>query len=150
MDKEQAIKLVSGKIKLIRVENGYSQDRMADIIGISKKTLVQVEKGRDYASWGVVVATCAMFRESEIMQSIFGDDPLEVLRTIAHERIDSPKEKTMGGRIWWADVHKEGLFLLQQNLISKHYRILDEDGYRWFSSFDKEEALMRLVELSNS
>lgn len=32
-------------IKLIRTEAGLTQDRTAEMIGISKKTLVQVEKG---------------------------------------------------------------------------------------------------------
>ncbi|MDS1030947.1 helix-turn-helix domain-containing protein [Bacillota bacterium LX-D] len=149
MDKEQVINIVSNKIKLLRVEKGYTQDKMADILGISKKTLVQIEKGRNSASWAMVVATCAMFKESEVLQSALGDDPLDIITIIAHERIDSPKEKTLGGNVWWTEILKEGRFQLQQNVISKHYRILDEDGYRWYSSFDKDKTLARLNELKN-
>lgn len=81
------------------------------------------------------------------MQAILGNEPLEVIETIAHNRIDKPKDKTMGGRIWWKEIDKKGNFRLQQNLVSQHYRIIDDDYYRWFSSFDKQEALQRLDEL---
>lgn len=149
MDKGQVVNLISSKIMLLRVERGYTQVRMADILGISKKTLVQIEKGRATASWTIVVATCALFKESDVLQSTLGDDPLDVVATIAHERIDSPKEQTMGGKVWWKEILKEGRFQLQQNVISKHYRILDEDSYCWYSSFDKNEILARLKELNN-
>lgn len=43
---------------------------------------------------------------------------------------------------------KEGSFRLQQNMISQHYRILDDQDYRWFSSFDKSEAVERFEELT--
>lgn len=58
--------------------------------------------------------------------------------------------KTMGGRIWWKEIDKKGNFLLQQNLVSQHYRIIDDKHYRWFSSFDQQEAVMRLNELFHS
>lgn len=42
---------------------------------------------------------------------------------------------------------RKGNFRLQQNLISQHYRILDKQDYRWFNSFDLEEALSHLEKL---
>ena len=66
-------------MKLIRTESGYSQELMADILGISKKTLVQIEKGRITGGWTVVVAVCALFKESEIIQNTFAGDPLDIL-----------------------------------------------------------------------
>jgi DNA-binding XRE family transcriptional regulator len=147
MNKNEVIRILTQKIKLVRVESEYTQDKMSEILGISKKTLVQIEKGRDQASWGVIVALCALFRDSEVLQAILGGDPLELVTTIAHERIDRPKEKTMGGKVWWNEIAKEERFILQQNIMSKHYRILDEEGYRWYSSFDPDEALKRLKEL---
>ncbi|WP_044748387.1 helix-turn-helix transcriptional regulator [Bacillus alveayuensis] len=149
MDKDQLIYLLSNKMKLIRIEKGYTQDKMAEVLGISKKTLVQIEKGRTFASWTQIVALCALFRDSEIIESVLGDRPLEILETIAHEEIDVPKNKTLGGRVWWTEIKKIGAFRLQQNVISKHYRILDEQNYRWYSSFDKEEAMKRLEELAD-
>ncbi|SIB37509.1 Uncharacterised protein [Mycobacteroides abscessus subsp. abscessus] len=121
---------------------------MAEIIGISKKTLVQIEKGRAYAGWSTVVAVCALFRETETVQFLFGNEPLEVLETIAREGIDYRKEKTLGGKIWWREVEKRGRFMLQQNIISKHFRIIDEDLYRVYSSFDEEESKERFFEIA--
>lgn len=147
MNKEQIIELISNKIRLIRVERGYSQDKMSETLGISKKTLVQIEKGRTLAGWTTVIAVCTLFRDSEVLHSLLGDEPLEVIETIAHNGLDRPKDKTMGGRVWWKEIDKKGSFLLQQNLVSQHYRIIDDKQYRWFSSFDKQEALIRLSEL---
>ncbi|MCR6790082.1 MULTISPECIES: helix-turn-helix transcriptional regulator [Bacillus cereus group] len=148
MNKELIIELISMKIKLIRTEKGYTQDKMAEVLGISKKTLVQIEKGRSNAGWTNSVAICALFRDSEVLQSTLGDDPLVVIETMAHKSINNFKEKTLGGKVWWKQIQERGHFRLQQNLISQHYRILDEHDYRWFSSFDREDALDQLATLT--
>jgi len=140
MDKQQINELISGKVKLIRTEKGYTQDKMAEVLGISKKTLVQIEKGRTLAGWTTTVAVCALFRESEILQSSLGGDPVEMVETIAHNSISTPKDKTLGGRVWWREIESQNGFRLQQNIISGHYRVLDTEDYRLFSSFDKEET----------
>lgn len=147
MTKEELILLVSEKLKVIRTEAGYTQDRMASVIGVSKKTLVQIEKGRLVAGWTTIVAVCALFRSSETLMNSFGGDPLEVIEVIAREDIDYRKEKTLGGKIWWKEVNKDGGYILQQNLISNHYRILDEDYYRIYSTFDKKMAKDRMNDL---
>lgn len=147
MTKEELILLVSEKLKVIRAEAGYTQDRMASVIGVSKKTLVQIEKGRLVAGWTTIVAVCALFRSSETLMNSFGGDPLEVIEVIAREDIDYRKEKTLGGKIWWKEVNKDGGYILQQNLISNHYRILDEDYYRIYSTFDKKMAKDRMNDL---
>jgi DNA-binding XRE family transcriptional regulator len=46
MNKNEFIKLLDGKLKLIRTEYGLTQDKMASVLGISKKTLVEIEKNR--------------------------------------------------------------------------------------------------------
>lgn len=149
MDKESFSKLISNKMKLVRTEQDFSQDKMAEVLGISKKTLIQVEKGRTTANWTTVVAFCALFNQSEILISTIGDNPVAFVQLISNNVDGTPNEKTMGGRIWWKDVGVKGNLRLQQNLISNHYRILDEDNYRWFSSFDEEEARRRLNELGS-
>ena len=141
MDKSEIVIALTSKIKLVRVEANYSQKKMAEVLGMSKKTLVQIEKGRMDAGWSTVVTLCALFRHSEILQASLGNDPLDVLELIAHETIKSPKKKTLGGKVWWKEIAKKEKYRLQQNLISQHYRILDEEDYRYFSSFDKEEAM---------
>ena len=142
--------MISDKMKLIRIEKGYTQDKMADILGVSKKTLVQIEKGRISAGWTVSIAVCALFRDSDILQAALGSDPIEVVEIIAHEGITRPKGKTMGGKVWWKELEKKGSFRLQQNVISQHYRILDEENYRWYSSFDETEAKLYFDNLSRN
>lgn len=148
MTREEILLLVSEKLRLIRTEAGYTQDKMADIIGVSKKTLVQIEKGRVLANWSTAVSICALFRETETVQFLFGNEPLEVLETVAREGIDYRKMKTLGGRIWWRGVSSKNGFILQQNILSKHYRILDEKNYRIFSSFDEKLSKQRFKELT--
>ncbi|MEC1717584.1 helix-turn-helix domain-containing protein [Schinkia azotoformans] len=147
MERETAIIIISEKIKLIRTEQGYTQDKMAEILGLSKKTLVQIEKGRNTANWTTIVAVCALFNQSEILNSVLGDDPVEFIKLIGLKNTESKKEKTMGGKVWWKEISKEGDFRLQQNIISQHYRILDEENYRRFSTFNLDEAINRLKEL---
>ncbi|QED47100.1 helix-turn-helix transcriptional regulator [Cytobacillus dafuensis] len=147
MTRDEIIFRVSEKIRLIRTEAGYTQDKMAEIIGVSKKTLVQIEKGRVEAGWSTVVTICALFRETETVRFLFGNEPLEVLEIIAREGIDYRKEKTMGGKIWWREIDKHNGLLLQQNMISQHFRIIDEDHFRIFSSFDEASSKERFSEL---
>ncbi|MCY8491372.1 helix-turn-helix transcriptional regulator [Bacillus atrophaeus] len=148
MDQDYMIELVSSKMKLIRMERGYTQEKMSEVLGVSKKTLVQIEKERTLAGWAHVVAVCALFKNSEVLQSVLGDEPLEVIETVAHRSIDRPKGKTMGGKVWWREMKAKGDFRLQQNLISQHYRILDSYDDLWFSTFEKRDAIERLDELA--
>ncbi|WP_147533097.1 helix-turn-helix domain-containing protein [Bacillus marasmi] len=141
MTKEELIGIVSEKMRDIRTEAGYSQDRMAEIIGLSKKTLVQIEKGRAKAGWSTVVTVCALFRETVSIRSLLGSDALEVLETIARDGIDFRKQKTLGGKIWWREIARRDGYILQQNMLSSHYRILDSDYYRIYSSFDEQAAM---------
>ncbi|MCP3741651.1 helix-turn-helix transcriptional regulator [Rossellomorea sp. BNER] len=147
MTKEEIILLISEKLRLIRTEANYTQDRMATVIGISKKTLVQIEKGRVIANWTTVIAVCALFHESDTVSNALGGDPLEVIETIAHDGIDYRKEKTLGGKVWWRELNQKKGYIIQRNLISQHFRILDEDYYRIYSTFDETEALARFEEL---
>jgi DNA-binding XRE family transcriptional regulator len=148
--RDEIILQVSEKLRLIRTEAGYTQDKMAEIIGVSKKTLVQIEKGRVLANWSTAVSVCALFRETETVQFLFGNEPLEVLETVAREGIDYRKTKTLGGRIWWKALSKKNGYILQQNILSKHFRILDEKNYRIYSSLDEKQSKLRFKELTKS
>lgn len=74
MTREEFIKIVDSKIKLLRNEKNYTQDKMAYMLGISKKTLVQIEKGRHSLGWTIAVTAYTLFKDSEILQLAFGDD----------------------------------------------------------------------------
>ncbi|HHY73405.1 MAG TPA: helix-turn-helix domain-containing protein [Bacillus bacterium] len=147
MDRETAIVVISEKLKLIRTEYDFTQDKMAEIVGISKKTLVQIEKGRTTANWTTIVAVCALFNNSEVLNTVLGDDPVELIRLIGLNSTEGKREKTMGGKVWWKEISKKGNFRLHQNVISNHYRILDEENYRRYSTFNFDDAIKRLNEL---
>lgn len=142
------VKKASEKLKLIRIENQFTQDKMADILGISKKTLVQIEKGRSTLGWAGSVTLCTIFRNSEILEMTFGGDPQDIILSLAFTDYDS-KEKTMGGKVWWINIKATDEFRIQQNIVSEHYRILDGQDRRICSSFDYEFIKTRLQELSD-
>ncbi|MFJ5765847.1 helix-turn-helix transcriptional regulator [Lysinibacillus sp. NPDC093210] len=150
MNREQLISLISEKLKLIRTEKTLTQDQMSNLLGLSKKTLVQIEKGRITTGWTTAVAVCALCRESSILQHELGGDPLEVVDLIANNGTLQPQEKTMGGYIWWKNVNEWKGYRLQQNVISQHYRILDTDNYRLLSTFDESIAEQEWNKIKNS
>ncbi|MEK5232528.1 transcriptional regulator [Lysinibacillus sp. FSL K6-0232] len=149
MNREQLITLVSEKLKLIRTEKAFTQDQMSDLLGLSKKTLVQIEKGRILTGWTTAVAVCTLCRDSTILQHELGGDPLEVIDLIANHGTLQPKEKTMGGYIWWKNISEYKGFRLQQNMISHHYRILDEQHFRLLSTFDEQVAMQAWEKLKH-
>ena len=149
MDKETVIHLISKNVRLIRLEKGYSQEKMATVLGISKKTLVQVEKERTSIGWTNAVVVCALFTESQILKHILGEEPFEVIEILAHDSMDTPKVKTLGGKMFWNEIAKKGEFRVQQNVISQHFRILDDNDYRWYSTFEEDEVMKHFHELVN-
>lgn len=140
VDRERIIEIASNSVKLIRAEYDYTQDKMAETIGISKKTLVQIEKGRMQASWTTTIAICALFRNSPTLQNQLGGDAMEVIELTAHNVILRSKEKTMGGYIWWRNIEELRGYRLQQNILSQHFRILDDEHYRLLSTYDEQAA----------
>lgn len=148
MTREEFIVKIDEKIRLIRNEKGYTQDKMAEILGISKKTLVQIEKGRGSLGWPVAIAVCVIFKDSEILQMSFGGDTEDIILSLAFSNYERKYEKTLGGKIWWKDIETKGNHRVQQNIISNHYRILDNEDKRICSSFEKEYIEKRLNELT--
>ena len=49
------------KFKMVRIAAGHTQDTMAQTIGLSKKTLVQIEKERVLPKSDNLYFTCALF-----------------------------------------------------------------------------------------
>lgn len=127
--------------KLIRIEAGFSQDQMAIMLGISKKSLVETEKGRRLLSWNEAVTLAVVFRHSKVLQNEFGGEVSDMIEAIAFSDLKAVHPKTMGGKVWWNDLENRNGFRLQQNILSGHYRILDPQNERLMSSFDYEEAM---------
>ncbi|MBR4404624.1 MAG: helix-turn-helix transcriptional regulator, partial [Clostridiales bacterium] len=83
MKREEFIKTVSSKLKLIRTEYGITQEAMSEMLGISKKTLVETEKGRRELSWTEVIAVVTVFEKSEVLKGITGGDASDVIHALA-------------------------------------------------------------------
>lgn len=140
MNRQEITTLLSDQVKVLRAEYNLSQETISGILGLSKKTLIQVEKGRSQLNWPAVIALCALFNESEALRTVLGDDPIHMVRAAAFNSLVLPK-KTLGGKVWWRELRQSRGFRLQQNLVSGHYRILDARNRRWFSSFDYGETV---------
>lgn len=147
MIREEFISKIDEKIKQIRVEQGYTQDKMANILGISKKTLIQVEKGRSSLGWAVSIAVCTLFKDSEVLQLTFGGDTLDIILSISFDNCEIDYNKTLGGKVFWTDIKNINEYRIQQNIISKHCRLLDPENKRICSSFDFQYLEERLNEL---
>ncbi|SMC65057.1 DNA-binding transcriptional regulator, XRE-family HTH domain [Oscillospiraceae bacterium] len=139
MNREEFIAIVNKDLKLVRTEYGLTQDKMAIILGISKKTLVESEKGRRSIGWTEAVALVTIFSESTILQNSFGDDLQGVVSALAFENVEINYPSTMGGRVWWKEITNKDGYRIQQNIISAHYRILDSKDRRLISSFSLDE-----------
>ncbi|HZK53936.1 MAG TPA: helix-turn-helix domain-containing protein [Desulfosporosinus sp.] len=146
MNRLDFLKIASEKLKLIRIESDFTQDKMAEILGISKKTLVQIEKGRSNLGWAGAVTLCTIFKNSKVLEMTFGGDPQDMILSLAFTAYES-REDTMGGRIWWTNIECTEEFRIQRNIISEHYRILDAQDKRICSSFDYDYIKKRLQEL---
>ncbi len=140
MTQEEFTNMMSAKIKLIRTEYGLTQETMCDILGISKKSLVETEKGRRRLSWSEAALAASIFDKSEIVQNAFGGEASDIIRAIAFGHRDVKYPPTMGGKIWWRRISSKGGYVIQQNVVSGHYRLLDSNDCRLMSSFDRKEV----------
>ncbi|MCR4768485.1 MAG: helix-turn-helix transcriptional regulator [Saccharofermentans sp.] len=140
MKREEFIRSVSGRLKLIRTEYGITQEAMSEILGISKKTLVETEKGRRELSWTEVIAVASVFEKSEVLQQIVGGESSDVIHALAFEDRHIQYPPTMGGKVWWRVIDEKNGIRLQQNFVTGHYRLLDKDNCRLISSFSKDEV----------
>ena len=139
MNREEFLASMSELLKLVRTEYGLTQEVMAAILGMSRKSLVECEKRRRTLCWPEAAAIAIIFMDSKVLNDAFGGAVDEVVRALAFENIDVKYPSTMGGRMWWREIEKSGGYRIQQNVISGHYRILDATDARLKSSFDLDE-----------
>ena len=139
MNKQKFLEQITELEKLIRIEHELHQDQMAAILGISKKTLVESEKGRRTLGWTEAVALVSIFSDSAVLQNAFGGELSDLIWALAFEDVEVYHFPTMGGHVWWNDIEVKDGLRIQQNIISGHYRLLDAQDARLLSSFSLEE-----------
>lgn len=147
MTREDYVGIVNSKLKLVRTEYGLTQDKMAVILGISKKSLVESEKGRRSISWTEAVALTAIFDKSTILTDALGEDYTDMVSALALQDVEVTYPSTMGGKVWWREIKSVNGYKIQQNIISNHYRILDDKDRRLLSSFNLSQIEEYLAEL---
>ena len=147
MDKHQFVTEMDRQVKLVRTEYGLTQETMAKALGISKKTLVEIEKGRASLGWMGAVAFCSIFARSQVLAGLLGGEAEDMILALAFEDLKPTYPKTMGGKVWWRFVETCCGYKIQQNIISQHYRALDREDGRICSSFDLDEVRRQLREL---
>lgn len=146
MEKKQFVQLMDERLKLIRTEFKLTQENMSAIIGISKKTLIEIEKGRKSMGWTCAVAFATIFSGSRILRDTMGDDIPGFIIAVAFKDLTIDHPKTMGGKVWWKTISLKNNYRIQQNMFSRHYRLLDPENHRLFSTFNINE--MKEVALS--
>lgn len=150
MTRETFVASMDRQVKLVRTEYGFTQDVMAKVLGISKKTLVEIEKGRTSLGWTGAVALSTIFSGSQVLSGLLGGEAGDMVRALAFRDLKPAYPKTMGGKVWWRFVETHGPYTIQQNLISQHYRALDREDGRVCSAFDLEEVRRHLAELEET
>lgn len=146
MKKDEFIAEMNHQVKLVRTEYGLTQDAMAKALGLSKKTLVEIEKGRSTLGWMGAVAFSSIFSASQVLSGALGGEAEDMILALAFEDLKPTYPKTMGGKVWWRTVETLGTFRIQQNIISQHYRALDAQDGRICSSFELETVRQKVQE----
>ena len=149
MTKEQFIREMDRTVKLVRTEYAFTQEAMAKALGLSKKTLVEIEKGRSSLGWMGAVAFSSIFSGSQVLSGLLGGEAEDLVLALAFEDLKPVYPRTMGGKVWWRTVETIGRFRIQQNILSQHYRALDEENGRICSSFDLETVRKKVAECLN-
>ena len=147
MNRNDFIQKADDKLKLVRTEYDFNQEKMADILGISKKTLVQIEKGRSSLGWTGAIAMCTIFERSEILEAAYGGETSDIVAALAFQDSEPKHPKTMGGKIWWKTLEETHEYKVQQNIISQHYRLLDQNDRRIRASFELQTIKKQIDQL---
>ena len=147
MDRKEFIQEMDLHLKLVRTEYGYTQAMMASILGLSKKTLVEIEKGRSSLGWMGSVAFVSLFSDSRILSSLLGGEADDMVKALAFEGKKPYFFPTMGGKSWWRTVEETEKWRIQQNIISNHYRALDRRDRRISFGVDFDRVRARCMEL---
>lgn len=98
--RKELIIRVSSKSKELRKELRLNQDEFAQILGISKNTVVNIENENDVKvySWAVVMSIIILFSNTEIIKEILGEESaIEVVTKCAF--VNSSKSSLLTGTL---------------------------------------------------
>lgn len=139
MDREALTKVIQSKFKIIRTEAGYTQDSMSQTVGLSKKTLVQIEKERIIPNWTTCVSICALFRDSDTLTSTFGGDPLELAQVLSRGNAFYPDY--LKESLYWETVEEKEGWTLQRNKMNDLHRVLNPENRPVHASYLERQSI---------
>ena len=139
MDREAFTKVIQSKFKIIRTEAGYTQDSMSQTVGLSKKTLVQIEKERIIPNWTTCVSICALFRDSDTLTSTFGGDPLELAQVLSRGNAFYPDY--LKESLYWGTVEEKDGWTLQRNKMNDLHRVLNPENRPVHASYLERQSI---------
>lgn len=140
MNRDEFISMMSRNLKLVRTEFELNQDKMAHCLGISKKTLVEIEKGRTLLGWTGSAALAVIFSDSSVLQNAFGGEMSDLVKALAFDDTTVNFRQTHGGKVWWRQIETTDKWKIQQNYISQHYRLLTAGDRCVYSSFHLDKV----------
>ncbi|MDQ0350886.1 DNA-binding XRE family transcriptional regulator [Alkalibacillus filiformis] len=141
MDFETIQLLVSTRVRVVRAEQGITQNEMCHTLGISKKTLVEIEKGRKLANWPTIVAFVSLFKDSPAIQYTLGDrNPVECLQTYSRKTVIQKQISYDTLDEHWKPIIEHEGYSLQKHSIHNHYRIVDRSFNVYMRSTDYKET----------
>lgn len=74
---------------------------------------------------------------------LFGNEPLEVLETVARDGMDYRKEKTMGGKVWWREVEKRTVLFFNRISLVSIFALLMKTTFEFFpASMKKNQKIV--------
>ncbi|CAD2079033.1 helix-turn-helix transcriptional regulator [Phocicoccus pinnipedialis] len=138
MDRKAFTKVIQSKFKIIRTEAGYTQDSMSQTVGLSKKTLVQIEKERVIPNWTTCVSICALFRDSDTLTSTFGGDPLELAQVLSRGNAFYPDY--LKESLYWETVKEKEGWTLQKNKMNDLHRVLNPENRPVHASYLERQS----------
>ncbi|MBR6793919.1 MAG: transcriptional regulator [Clostridia bacterium] len=141
MTRESFIALCDRKEKLVRNELGYSQEKMSTLLGLSKKTLVEIEKWRSSLGWQGAVTLCTLFQNTRGITLTFGSDIPALLRALTEDAAYlQPVESPYAA---WVPILELDGKTIEQNAASQLYRLRAE-GETLAASFELAELRKRM------
>src|SRR5699024_1012665 len=149
MDKQTFTTIIQTKFKMVRIEAGYTQDTMANTVGLSKKTLVQIEKERVLPNWTTCVSICALFRDSDVLNTTFGCDPLDVFQITTRDH-DAHTYQDNTSDIYWNTGDAKTGYILQSNKQSGFSRVLNDERHPLFGTAKKREEETYFLRITQS
>ncbi|MCP4318164.1 MAG: helix-turn-helix transcriptional regulator [Hyphomicrobiales bacterium] len=94
----RALETLGSNIKTARIKRRISIKDFAERIGVSKRTVIRLEKGDDGVSIGTLAMACMVLGEVERIEDLLdaGTDETGLLMDREHlpKRIDSPRKRT--------------------------------------------------------